>query len=909
MSPVAPARSRLRRAVAALAALGVVAFGLVPVSAAYAAPGNVTATIHDVNGDPLTTQMVIEFPDGATMGVIPDANGHINMTLSAGSYKLQTWDFLRYPDWELPFDVVDNETTALGTITLDQHPSVVGSVPAELGGEVSVHTYRWEDGNWYQVSITPFPTDSNGEFQIWFSGAPADWTLQFVPSDSIPYLTTYLGGGDELPPGPAIGVSFTPGSINDVLDLGETELLDAGVISGNVSGYGVGPLDDATVTAFDPDHTVITRVDSDATGNYTLKVPLGIDVAVYAYGDSWHGEYYNNVTSITAADTRTLTSVDSTWTNVDFELFPEVSAYFDVVADTGDGPEPFAVDSWLYYSFGGGFSPIPFEIDWDDNNADFSWLPQGQYRLGLQLPDGSDWLPFSTQNTVPGDLTGSSSSCYFEFTVDGNHTELAFDVTAEPDATSCTEAPWMDGAGEPGEVTGFVDDIELMTGPVTATLYLPDQYGELFPIVSDVANVDGSFTLPGVYVGGEYFVGVDSGRTDPYLETVFGASDRQHLVHVYDIDIDGFLIDGGYDLDVGTLPLLPASVLSGVVTLRDEPAEDVCVELETADDGEFIMCDETDQNGRYYLKAPVPENPGASPLEYRILAYPEGAFFPTYYGDEWFMGDIIEVETAGLDPKQYDIAILTMPSFIVGQVATGDFDYSTSEVPNGVAHLYKKSGANWVNVDSFPLTQESWMSEFAFPSDLLDVLYGGDPSDILSLPTVAPGDYRIYFSQNGDWLPVTEYVVGMLTLPSDYSETQVETSGCFVSLSNFALDSIAMVYQAIVDPHLELDCTPPAPSAPGGGGTSTPKPPKSVTPLFELTEDLIDEPGEEEVEEPTPSPTPVPSAAPSPSPTPDPDASGGPAPSGPDLSWLWWGGGVLLLIIIAGGTALIIRRP
>src|SRR5690606_34023050 len=118
MSVVPPSRSRFRRAIAALAALGLVAFGLTPVTAAYAANGNVTATILDVNNNPLTSQMVIEFPGGSTMGVTPDVNGEIDLALPAGTYTLSTWDFTRYPDWETTFDVVDDQTTALGPFNL-----------------------------------------------------------------------------------------------------------------------------------------------------------------------------------------------------------------------------------------------------------------------------------------------------------------------------------------------------------------------------------------------------------------------------------------------------------------------------------------------------------------------------------------------------------------------------------------------------------------------------------------------------------------------------------------------------------------------------------------------------------------------------------------------------------------------
>lgn len=908
-------RVRLRRAVAALAAVAVVALGLIPAQAAYAANGNVTATILDKDNNPLTSQMVVEFPGGSTMGVTPDVNGEIDLALPAGTYTLRTWDISRYPLWQQEFTVVDDQTTPLGVIKLSEFPSVTLSVPDALAHDIRVHTYRWTGSYWANVSVLPYAPNSNGDLEIWFSDPDGQWTLEFIADDSIPYMTTYLGGTTvPAAPGGVGSFQFTAEQ-DETIHLGEVNLVPAGVISGTVTGYGVGPLSDAYVVATDGDDNYVAETQTDESGNYTLKVPLNEELAVHAYADDWQLEYYNDARSITTADKRTLTSGNASWTPVDFQLFPDVTARFDIYADQGGGPAPYDVNSWLYYNSGGGYSPVPFEIDWEDATARFSELPAGEYRLGLQLVDESGWIPFATTNTVPGDLPGATSSCYFQFVVNGNDIDIEFDLLADPASTTCTDAPWVEGAATPGTVTGTVDDFEFMTGPVTATLYTPDQYGEPFPILSSAVGDDGTFALAGVYVDGEYYVGVEVGDTDPFLDTLFGLDDRLAMWQIYDDHIDGVPLTAGVDHAIGTLPLFPASVLTGVVTLRGEPVADVCVELESATTGDYITCDDTDANGRYHLKAPVPGQADDDPFEYRILAYPDGAVFPTYYGDEWFMGEIILVTEPGIDPTQYDIVLVTMPSFIVGEVNTWDADNGEGPVPGGVAHLYQKSGTSWVSVDSFALTQGDWVSEFAFPSELIDVLEGADFLDLFELPSVGPGDYRIYFSQDTTWLPIIEYYVAMATVPTGYVEIESTTPTCFISLENFALDTIAFVDYSLVDTASTINCAPPAPPAPGGGGTPSPKPPKSVTPLIQLVNDAIDDAGEEGTEEPDegeepavlqPTTPPAPSATPSPAPDPDADGAGG---ARADLAWLWWAGGILLLVIIAGGTVLVLRRP
>lgn len=914
---VTPTRRRFRRAVAALAALGVVALGLVPVSAAYAANGHFTATILDSDDNPLTAQMLLEPEGGLSTSATPDSNGQLDMYLPAGTYTLSTFFDERFPYWEHTFVVEDDQTTPLGTFKLDQYPSVAGSVSPALGAGGYVNTHRWneDDGSWSHVG-GPRYIASDGTFQMWFGDASSStWTLEFVPVDGIPYMTTFLGGGGSRPNAPTTGSSFTLGDLNDVDILGQTELIGAGIVTGTVKDLGGEPIEDAYVVAADLDGDDLAETRTDGTGAYTMKVPLDEELTVRAYADDRLTQFYNGTYYRFEAEVLQLGTGNLEKEDVDFELAPDnIEVSFDIYADQGSGPEPYEVNAWLYHASDSGFSPVPFDIDWEDDTVRFEGLPPGAYRLGLQLADESGWIPFSVTNTAPGDdALDAAEDCYYSFEIYGDEVELAFDATADPASTDCIGAPWLDGAGSPGVVTGTVDDIDDMDGPVIATLYIGDEYGEPIEVLSStVDDNDGTFTLPGVYVEGQYFVGIEVGRTDPFMETLFGDDaddeDRMPMWLLYDQFIDGFWLEGGQGEDMQELSLFPAAVLTGTVTLRDQPVEDVCVSLEDVDSNDDVMCDTTDGDGRYYLKAPVPDDPNF-PLEYRIYAYPDGAYLWTYYGEDWFNGDIIQVSEPGLDLTQYDIELVTFPSFIVGSATIWDDDtYNNNPVSGGVAHLYKKLGSNWVEVEAFTLIHDFASSDFVFPGSLFDELNSSDPNDIRGLSSLAPGDYRIYFSQGGTWLPIEEYDVEQYSLPDHYQETDTYTTVCYVSVPGFALDTVALV-GVYIDTESTLNCAPPTPPVITPTNPPTPSggtPPRFVPPI--LDHDPIEFP-DDEGEDETPEPSPSPTSTPTPSPTPDPTADGGSDADGLDLTWLWWSGGILMLIIIAGGTVLIIRRP
>ncbi|MBX3094335.1 MAG: hypothetical protein KF680_07355 [Cryobacterium sp.] len=915
MTVVSSTHKRFRRAGAMLVAIGVLAFGLVPVSAAYAAPVSVTVTIETAGGDPVSGQFIVNevgSPPGG-VGAIANSAGELSYGLEPGDYFIYSPPGRPYEQTEFYFTVAEGGAQAFGPFVVNERPSVKGSVPDALGGMVEVNTYRWNGSYWSLVSPQPFTTDSNGDFQIWFSDPVGTWALQFVPSDTIPYLTTYLGGIGRLPWSlDDTDTFFVLAGPNTPVDVGQTVLLDAGVISGTVTGLGAGPIDDAYVVANDLNDIQIAETRTDASGAYTLKVPLDEAVTVSSYADGWLYQYFDGEYDFDNAASRVLTDLDPTWTDVDFELFPEVEAHFSVVADAGSGPEPLRVDSWLYRDAGSGFSPIPYDVDWDYDGADFYDLLPGVYRLGLRPVDELGWIPFSTVNTYPGTVPSAGDPCYFEFEVTGAIVEYEFELTADPASSACTEAPWVDGAGTPGDFSGSVSNIADVVGPATATLYVQDAWGDPHEVVSTTVDPStGAYSLPGIYVDGDYFVGIETARDDPHISTAFGFNDQLPLYLIYDQYIEGIYVDAATDYDLGSVALPDARVLSGIVRLSGEPIEGVCVLLVDLWDDE-IMCDQTDSTGRYYLKAPVPDD--ADPAnEFRIVVGSYG-FFPTYYGADPLVGDVVEVSEPGLDPASYDIDLIEIPSLITGLVSIWDPDASSwSSVDDGVAHLYRKSGTSWVLVESFPMPDDSGDSEFVFPSALADALTSGGPGDLVGLPSLQPGDYRIWFSQNGQWLSITEFESIRLSPIGlegwDYGDDEV----CYLDVPALTASTMVFYLYASVA-ETSTNCAPPLPptpptppTPPGSSGT-----PPQGAPGTSGTSESDDAQDEVVEEEDTGGETPgalVPTNPSTPSPSPDPNADTGSDGDGPDLTWLWWTGGILLLLVIGGGVILVLRRP
>lgn len=909
MTVVTASRKRFRRITAVAAAVGVVFFGLVPATAAYAL-GTVTARVVDTGGSPLTSQMVMEWPGGSTGPVYPNANGEISETLPPGDYTLRTWDPSRYPLWEHDFTVVDGETTALGEFTLDQFASVAGTVPIGLADDVGIHVYKWNGSYWYLYSSGwPYTPESDGSFRIWFADPSGTFTLEFVPDDAVPYITTYLGESPELPATlDDPDTYFTLGALNSIAGVGNTSLLAAGVISGTVvTETDADPIEYATVIADDLDGNQLAEAETDATGAFSLKVPLDVPLVLRSYASGWLHQYYDRMYDADDAEEITLTTADPARTDILFQLMPEIAAYFSVYADDGGGSESFRVNTWLYYNGGGGFSPIPFDIDWDDDEASFYELLPGTYRVGLQLVDESGWIPFSTANVIPGTIPGAGSACYFQFEVTGAIVEFEFELTAEPDSSACTEAPWLDGAGTPSDVHGVVTNIADVVGPATATLYIQDSWGDPIEVVSTTVDpATGAYTLAGVYIDGEYFVGIETAPDNPHLDMLFGDGEEQLLFHRYDYSIDGFLIDAQDDKEVDvTLP--EARVLSGIITVGGVPVQDSCVLLLDFS-YDSVDCGRTDSSGRYWVKAPVPDISDPNPLEYKIVAG-TNYILPTFWGVDPASGDWIPVTESGLDPLSYDIELMSIPSFILGDVAVWDYDESDSvAVDGGTAHLYRKSGSTWVEIDAFPMVDDTWSSLFAFPGELLDIFAGGSPEDLFDLEGLAPGDYRIWFSQNGTWLPITEFERNVFSLAgfNDWQDFDGET--CYLDVPAVGLSTLTIFYEVLLDPEVDLDCTPPTTS---GGGPAPPAPPvkkpvastgdnqQGDSPDDELTDESGSEGEGPGVIQPTAPPTPSPA----------PSADDGPETGGADLTWLWWVGGILLLIVIGGGVMLVLRRP
>lgn len=920
--PVAsPARARFRRIIAGLAAAGVLAFGIVPMSAAYAAPVPVTITMTSkvgtvpVVGD---NYFFVNY-EGATGSSVAwdhaDPSGVLQYNLEPGSYEIYSAPGTRYASTRLPFTVTELGPNTFN-LDIDTLPSVSGSVSPSLAGAVGINTYRWNGSYFGLDSVSPYAPDSNGNFEIWFSNPAETWALEFIPADNQPYMATWLGGAAEPPSNLSDSATFfTLNGNNTTTTVATTTLLEAGIVSGTVTGLGGDPIQGAYVIADDNDYNVLTETSTNGSGQYTLKVPLEEPFTVRSYESDWAHEYYNDARDADDAVVFILTDTDYVRTGIDFELFPYVEVDFDFFVLDGTDQVEYNVDFWLYRDSGSGYGPIPFEVDIDETSTGISELPPGEYRVGLQHTFDERWIPFDTVNTLPGDIDGDTGQCYYEFTVDGSVTEFAYELTAQPEQTNCTDAPWVDDAEDMGVVSGTVTNADDVVGSLTAQLYLyDDEHGDFYELVSGPVDEDGNFALEGVLLDGEYFVAISTPRNDPHISQFVGFGGQIALDEMYDIGVDGFDIDAQDDRNIGDIMLPQGRLFTGIVSAGGDPLEGMCVELETALTTQFVMCDQTDSAGRYYLKAPLPENELESPLGYRILTV-SYVFVPTYYGADPLEGDVLLVETGGVDPIDRNIELQLLPTMISGYASV--WNDSDGEIPvyNGIAHLYRSSGTTWIHVDEFELVHSATDSQFVFPPELEELFNSGpvgDEFDYDDLPGLTPADYRLWFEQDGDWLPIAESETIRIGPQGFGGYNDVESEACYVDVDDLRIGEVALVDPVQLDPDSDTDCTPPVlpPSTGGGGGGSggpaNPNPPRFVPPILDH-DPFGEEP--DEVVEPTPSPTPTPTQTPTPSPTPQPSADGDGGDGGLDLTWLWWGGGILLLIILAGGTTIILRRP
>ncbi|HRN29583.1 MAG TPA: carboxypeptidase-like regulatory domain-containing protein, partial [Terrimesophilobacter sp.] len=439
-STAPPATARFRRAVAALAALGVVAFGLVPASAAYAAE-SVTFRVVDSANNPVSSQVIVRHADGITTQGVTLTNGSPTnpLLLAPGDYTLETWDFTRFLHNEMPFTVEAGIPRDLGDFdavrqagaeqvdfVVDQFPAVTGTVPLDAAAAgVGVRAYRWDEDSsaWLQLNAWPYPVDPvDGSFTLWhyWDTDSTEFTLEFIADDGAPYFTTWLGGSTDRPWDQGDADTYALGAVNSVTDEGLTALVAAGIISGTVSDADSNPLEDASIWVHpDGDDSWGFSASTDSDGEYTVKVPLGDDYVAVAWASGFEDQYYDHVAELAGATPLSVTPITPRYSGIDFELNRVAELLVDVYADAGGVRQPLSVNGLLYREEGGSYSPIPFDWTYYEHSLDFDDLPQGTYRLGLQSVDETTWFPFSTIGLEPAGLGDTASACYLEFDVTG----------------------------------------------------------------------------------------------------------------------------------------------------------------------------------------------------------------------------------------------------------------------------------------------------------------------------------------------------------------------------------------------------------------------------------------------------------------------------------------------------------
>lgn len=423
-----------------------------------------------------------------------------------------------------------------------------------------------------------------------------------------------------------------------------------------------------------------------------------------------------------------------------------------------------------------------------------------------------------------------------------------------------------------GSISGIVVEAGTATplAGMEVNLYEDGVLFDINLVASTTTDASGQYAFA-LATGGDYTV---AARSDDWVES-------SESVTGYD-PVAGFVVPN--------LELEPGVVLTGIV--RDAQTGDgipnviiFAFDPISGSPNPFASLGAfTDATGAYRVTAPLD-------ADVQLLAFSINSTFtgfqhwPQVWDHRSFLSigcsctDVIETPSAQgqlpSPPPGYDFDLW---SFDNAYIAVEAWDVTAGDWYAGLtAHLYKKSGNTWAEVD-FRDTDSIGLAD----------LYGPQAVAL-----------RLRFSVGGDFVPESaedfETPANPLTLGSQ---------GCWVELGSLTTNPSSPEAFGVA---VELDTTRPKCPAtmPTGGSpvvppastpvdlsgfTSTPSPAPSATPT------------------PTPTPTSEPSAAPSPEPSesvaPEPD----PAAASGDLWWVWLLVGILGLAIVIAIGAMMFRR-
>ena len=376
------------------------------------------------------------------------------------------------------------------------------------------------------------------------------------------------------------------------------------------------------------------------------------------------------------------------------------------------------------------------------------------------------------------------------------------------------------------------------------------------------STTDGDFTIPAVWEGGDYTLGVylDPRATAPYRDGFLGLTAEPST---------GVAIGFALDETGVSVALRPAALIQGTVTTFDgtQPLAGIDLTAEDADAPSEDFYGQTDADGRYTLRVA----PGES---YAIYADdPAGRFRSEVYDDKDPCG-------CGGAPDYVTPAL--------GTPETADFDLSLSlagaagidviaPYPGLTVHVYRKVTGGWLPVAT------------------------GTTDGVGYYEVVIPraGEYRLRFSDGGTWIGFRGADGALASAPAGTSFGP----GCFLDTGVIDLSAALLGYAhiAFVDfadpPSTVCGPEPAIAGGSGGAGTRAPRPSAGASAAADLSS--------------TPTPTPTSTATPRPSATPTPSATPAPEPtpaSAPDLWWVLWVLLAIVVVAIVGGVIWFARR-
>ncbi|MGL4256337.1 MAG: MSCRAMM family protein, partial [Microbacterium sp.] len=374
----------------------------------------------------------------------------------------------------------DDVGTIAGTVA-DEHGAPVAGV------EVTALRYTEEWGSWQWQSSTTSGDD--GAYAL-ADLVPGEYKLQFLAAASTGFVSEWWA--DALDEESAAPLTLEAGAIltdiSPVLTLG-------GSISGAVTDAGRTPIENVTVTAFQPETmNASASVFTDAAGAYTLAgLPAGeylVEFQTWNTGANLVGEWWDdaarpeNATRVTVAVAEDAGGVDAA-----LALGNSVSG---VVTDSDGSPLPSVVVD-LFTATGEYVSAA-----WTDGD--------GAYTVG-GLPDGEYRIRFNPENSSV-DVAG-------EWWDDAAAEEDAAVVNLSGGANLIGISPQLDPAAV---VTGTVTDASgalIAQATVSAYTYDDEAGGWWTWAASTVVAEDGTFVL-GSLRPGSYKIQVTAG-TDEVL--------------------------------------------------------------------------------------------------------------------------------------------------------------------------------------------------------------------------------------------------------------------------------------------------------------------------------------------------------------------------------------------------------